>query len=81
LTDQAIQNVKLGVVASKKSIGSAVKRNKSKRILRTAARLLMKEDQGLKGKMVLVAREKLLAAEPEEVVSELRKCLKKVLSS
>ena len=64
---------KVGVVASKRSIGNAVKRNRAKRRLRAATRL-QREVLPLGTDVVLVARPKILTASWDDLVTDFTCC-------
>jgi ribonuclease P protein component len=66
-----------GVVASKKTFGIAVKRNRAKRRLRELFRLIAKAGILKTGKFVLIGRKAVLTEEFSRLQSELEKCLKK----
>ena len=71
---------KYAVVASRKTIGIAVKRNRAKRLLRELVRAVIiskTEPAGLpKGNLVLVARAALLEKKFDSLQTELEQCLK-----
>ena len=71
---------KYAVVASRKTIGIAVKRNRAKRLLRELVRAVIisrAEAAGLpKGNLVLVARSALLEKKCDSLKTELEQCLK-----
>lgn len=69
------QEPRIGVISTK-SVGGAVERNRSKRVLRKAAmNLFPRLRKGLE--LVLIARKKILDADTNEVTLELEKmCMK-----
>ncbi|GBR76848.1 ribonuclease P [Candidatus Termititenax persephonae] len=69
------------VVASKKAIGNAVRRNRAKRLLRELLRAVGGAGQGIwAGHLLLVARAGILQNDFTETRGELERCLKKLLS-
>ena len=70
----AEREFRYAVVASRKTIGIAVKRNRAKRLLRELLTLVLTGK--LKGNLVLVARAKLLNGSFADLKAELEKCLK-----
>ncbi|MDR1452371.1 MAG: ribonuclease P protein component [Candidatus Margulisbacteria bacterium] len=71
------------VVASKKTIGNAVQRNRAKRLLRELVRFADTSTSlsaRLKGRLILVARAGTLKNKFAELQAELEKCLKNWLS-
>jgi ribonuclease P protein component len=67
------------VVASKKTIGNAVKRNRAKRRLRELIRAAAKENKLDKRKLVVVARAALLSKDFKKVQEEFGQCLPRFL--
>ena len=66
------------VVASKKTIGNAVQRNRAKRLLRELLRAAAPKKPT--GKLIIVARAGVLKNKFAELLGELEKCLKNWLS-
>jgi ribonuclease P protein component len=68
------------VVASKKTIGNAVQRNRAKRLLRELLRAVV-AGKKLTGDLILVARTGILKNKFADMQVELEQCLKKLLSA
>jgi ribonuclease P protein component len=83
LVPSPISTHKLGITASKKAIGSAVERNRVKRLLREAFRLSCTELNNLEGKYewVLNARRGLLEVKLEETLRDFRQIIETVKNS
>ncbi|PYS49783.1 MAG: ribonuclease P protein component [Acidobacteria bacterium] len=73
---------KLGITASRKAIGNAVERNRSKRLLREAFRLSQEALDGLEIRYdwVLNARRSLLKVKSSESLEEFQKIIARVSS-
>ncbi|MDC0977705.1 ribonuclease P protein component [bacterium] len=67
--------LKVGVVASKKTIGNAIKRNRARRRLKEVLRLAIKEKIFF-GRYILVAKKPVLGNTFDLIQQELIKCLK-----
>ncbi len=71
---------RLGVTATKKAVGNAVKRNRAKRLLRETFRLCKAELGGLRGNFdwVLNARRELVAVKLDGPVDEFKRIIAKI---
>lgn len=65
----------LGVVARKKEIKGAARRNKAKRILKNCYQEILAEGEINEGKSVLIAKPELLEKKFADIKNELKKCL------
>lgn len=70
------QQQSFAFVASKK-VGSAVSRNRAKRRMRAALRLVLNSNKSLRSGTILVARNTILSAPFEKILKDLNYCIKK----
>ncbi|WP_100523528.1 ribonuclease P protein component [Mycobacteroides abscessus] len=75
LAKEGQEHIRIGISVGKK-IGNAVVRNRTKRLIREAARLVVPELQW-RGDLVIIARAPVVEMEFQEVSSSLIHCLKK----
>ena len=71
-----------GVIVSKKSFHDAVDRNRAKRLMREAFRLMVKAQEMPKNvEWILIAKHAIIKAKTELVMEELRWCVKRLSCS
>lgn len=78
--NNVINRLRVGFTASKR-VGNAIRRNKAKRRLREAIRLVAAEQQDLSGDIVLIAKPKAVDVDYAIIIRDLRYCLRKCLEA